>query len=423
MAIAYQSVSTQTYVSRDTTQVLTITKPSGLSVGDLMIVHLVMSGIGGYFDGIIFTNTGWFSLDNSVNSFSYIADSAHDVAIHAAYKIANSSDVAASGFDFGFTGGAGTVNVAGSIYRINGHDAGVPISAWLSGAVENDKTPSYGTGITPEKPSCLFLMLNALRSALVGTYSNYAITTDNPSWSEVYYEENFSNSSFSGAIANRPESTGTGAWSFTVTNGGVDGDTDTVSIILAIQPQMEINVVDIVNITENVILLNSQLGNLNIIDILSIVESVISSNSQLTGINVNDALSITEYSELTFIMPITLIVDTLSITESLTIQNPTNYANVFDTLTITESITTSLSQLGGINVNNTLTITEYSDVTQILINVTDTLAITENITLSEADGVSSIETLTISESITIESFRFSPQLNLSVGQISGTLWS
>lgn len=163
--------------------------------------------------------------------------------------------------------------------------------------------------------------------------------------------------------------------------------------------------------------------NVSVNDILSITEDITISNSQLGNISVFDILSITEYTELTFVLPIDTIIDTLSVIETLTINNPTGYTNVFDTLTITENITTSPSQLGGININDILTTSEYLDITQILINVIDTLTITENIILIETIGLSTFETLTISESITLENFRFSPQLNLSVGQISGTLWS
>lgn len=233
MAVTYQSVATVSYANITSGGTLTITKPSGLAVGDLMVVHIAFRQVGGGgVAGLGFTNSGWDSLDNVDNSFSTVTTD-DEVGISVAYRVATSGDVAAS--DFSFTrSGLGTLGVAGAIYRMDGQDP-TPVSAWLSASVSNDSTPSFATGITPT-PSCLlFIISSSYDSGATPTgISTYAITTSDPGWTERYDIVDSAGTVMSGATGTRPESTSTGAWSFTVNSGSAA--CDSVSILLAIKP-------------------------------------------------------------------------------------------------------------------------------------------------------------------------------------------
>lgn len=218
MAIAYQSIATTDFneVSPGT---LTITKPSGLAVGDMMVAYIV-----------------WDTSDTTAptlpSGFTSLLHDTTGTKSAWAYKVADSGDVAASNFVFTL---AGTVSASGgSIMRWTGVgqiDAGSTVR--VNSATT---TPSFAGGITPGVADSYLIM--GYHSPYTHTVSNYAIATDNPTWTEIMDEQNVSpDLTMSLAYASRPEVTATG--NFTLTTSSSHDDHNGVLIYLS--PRTDVN--------------------------------------------------------------------------------------------------------------------------------------------------------------------------------------
>ena len=200
MAITYQSSQTTSYASGST---VVVTKPTGLAVGDLMVACIQALGITAHTD---ITCSGWTTETGNNNI---------DAAILK--KIADSADVAASNFTF-YLGA--TYQSGGAITRIT-----TGSSTWTTGTIFNagtTATPTFTTGITPATTDSLMLMfVFGIGTGGVETSSAYAITTNNPTWTEAY--DIGVNSTTDGTIAlayaNRPENSATGNFSATCSGG------------------------------------------------------------------------------------------------------------------------------------------------------------------------------------------------------------
>lgn len=245
MAVAYESHSIGTWEGNMSGQTLVITKPSGLAVGDLMICHL--SAVGDTGDP---NTTLWTA---PANWTSLIAE--HDtatspkLALDVFYKVADSSDAAAT--DFTFTKQDNDVGwTNGAIYRISG---GVSTSMQsASSLVRGSTTPTYANTLTPIAPNSLFIFLvTAVVNAASGSVASYAIATDNPTWTERYdsfaSSDAFGGASYgdglmSGATATRSQITATGSSSVTLTNF-----TGSIGAMIIVPP--------VVNVTGNTALL------------------------------------------------------------------------------------------------------------------------------------------------------------------------
>lgn len=239
MAVTVQSVSS---VARNTlSTTLTITKPTGLAVGDLMVAHLVRSD--NDQNSRTWSLAGWTSAVDTQGNDTGIGSS----GMAALYKIADSGDVAASNFIF--TIGSAADLLAGAIYRISGHSPSAPINTSASAFINNDETPSFNNTITPTFADCLLLMLvhHYSGSSSAKETSAYAITTSNPTWTEAYDNHNSTALTIASAYANRPELTATGNSSFTSSG---DNTTDCGSILLAIKPIQDVTVsADVLTVT------------------------------------------------------------------------------------------------------------------------------------------------------------------------------
>lgn len=200
MAIAYHSIATTDFneVSPGT---LTITKPSGLAVGDMMIANLIWDS----------NNTdaptlpsGWTQLFHSTTGTKSAM----------AYKVAVSGDVAASNFVFTL---AGTVIASGgSIMRWTG------VGQIDAGSVYRDLSttanPTFTTGVTPSVADSYLLFIYYCEFTL-NAVGSYAITTNNPTWTEIAQETNTSpDLTMAIAYASRPETTATGNFTCTTEN-------------------------------------------------------------------------------------------------------------------------------------------------------------------------------------------------------------
>ena len=198
MAVVYESVQT---ANSGTTSV-TITKPVSLAVGDLMVAHIAASNQ----DGDVlddFTLSGWTSI-----ATAFVADAFKSHRGSAFYKIAVQADVDAT--DFTFTGDADCESMTGAIYRFSG-------AAAVSGAADSDDAggTTFTNTLTPTFPDSMMLFLISGASNGGINFDSYAITNNNPTWTERYDIDNTAaagdgDTSMAGATASRPETSATG---------------------------------------------------------------------------------------------------------------------------------------------------------------------------------------------------------------------
>lgn len=218
MSVSYQTVAIEGWSGVNNGSYLSITKPSGLAVGDLMIAHISVVDEDSS-SGAVTPEDAWTSLGSQIRS-----DTNGMAGMRVYYKVANSSDVAAGSFRFQNNSGEG-MGMAGAIYRIADW-YGTPTMAGAD--VGNTASPSFANTITPPTADCLFLFLytGTDSSAPSQAVSGYAVATDNPSWTERYDQfgnlfgffgsGNGAEPIMSGATATRTATTATGDSSCTL---------------------------------------------------------------------------------------------------------------------------------------------------------------------------------------------------------------
>lgn len=161
MAIVVESTASRGFVASNT---VVITKPTGLTEGDLMVAFI--SVIGDTTQPTITTPSGWSTI------IAMGETGANNVGRAAYYKIATSTDAAAT--DFTFTASFGT-DMAGGMYRITGFDSTNPIFA--STDVEPATTSTQGSAtisLTPQVADSLFIAGIFTGGEL--TYTTYSTT-------------------------------------------------------------------------------------------------------------------------------------------------------------------------------------------------------------------------------------------------------
>jgi len=220
MSVDFESVATKAF---STTDGCTVTKPSGLAEGDLMVGHIVVEGAGSTGDLL---RSGW----TSIVVFSDTEKT------NIQYKIADSGDVAASNFTFGTDG---SHKNAGAIYRIS---SGAPtaIDAGTYDTTSAQTSHVFDTAdITPTFANSLILFLFHTFGGTAGTTSAYAIVTSNPTWTEAYdlSDATGTDMMLSSAYANRVQTTSTGDASLT-TSASTNGR----AVLIAIPEQVDVTV-------------------------------------------------------------------------------------------------------------------------------------------------------------------------------------
>lgn len=150
---------------------LTLTKPTGLAVGDTLVAGITAHR---NISGTVTLNTpsGW-TLQESTNASS--------LAVMSVFtKKADSADVAASDFTFTSTGGS-QPSIIGHLLRVSEYGL-VAGETSISGT----SSPITATGFTPTRANCLYLFFAAAHdnSGTQPALSTYAIVTDNPTWTE-----------------------------------------------------------------------------------------------------------------------------------------------------------------------------------------------------------------------------------------------
>ena len=202
MAVAFETIQTATSDSPG----LTLTKPTGLTVGDLLVAGITISG---FSSPVITAPAGWTTTDTKTLS--------NDARTSIFQKVAESSDVAASDFSFTATANTTGPTVAGFMTRISGFG----IQSGFVTAAGSGTTLSTGA-MTPTRTNNLMLIITASASAAdltPPTSSGYQIVTNNPTWTEradVGIGSNSYMATIAVATASRPEITSTGAASFTL---------------------------------------------------------------------------------------------------------------------------------------------------------------------------------------------------------------
>ena len=202
MAVAFETIQTATSDSPG----LTLTKPTGLTVGDLLVAGLTISGDS---NPVITAPAGWTTTDTKTLS--------NDARTSIFQKVAESSDVAASDFSFTATANTTGPTVAGFMTRISGFG----IQSGFVTASGDGTTLSTGA-MTPTRTNNLMLIITASASGgdfTPPTSSGYQIVTNNPTWTEradVGIGSGLYMATIAVATASRPEITSTGAASFTL---------------------------------------------------------------------------------------------------------------------------------------------------------------------------------------------------------------
>lgn len=175
MAVAFGSV---TSLTRNPTvggvESFTFTKPTGLSVGDLMVA--VMGNNGQSANDMTAPNVSWATVATANDGGNY--------GIRAFVKVADSADVAASNFTF--TNNVGINDTfAGFLARFTGSSFGGAGNVIITTDVNNSAVSShtFTPGITPTNTDSM-LMLGAWVRGTTTNVQSYAITNNNPSWTE-----------------------------------------------------------------------------------------------------------------------------------------------------------------------------------------------------------------------------------------------
>jgi hypothetical protein len=288
MAVAVASVSAVARASSNST--VTVTKPTGLAAGNLMVafVSTFNNDSIGY---TLNTPSGWTGGITDVVA----SDGANRGTVGAVYKIADSSDAAASNFSFTVNGGTADL-IAGVMYRITGNSATV-LNASNGDQAANTASPSIAAGITPSIADCLLLQhwASISGSSTTKSFSSYAIATSNPTWTEGYDDAGGTTLSVGGAYANRPETTATGNVSVSIAGG--DGGQDNAMMILAIKPSVAVTVTPtVLSIATSIIAPTIKLGFRFAASVLAVGVNFIAPTIKLVTGWDNDAKSSTTWT-------------------------------------------------------------------------------------------------------------------------------
>lgn len=192
-----------------------VTKPSGTAVGDLLLVHIA------WIDDATATSVtppaGWTEIQFTPQAIT--GDAAGFIWQYTAYKIATSTETAASNFTFN-ANNAGVY--IGRMLRISG----VRQVSTIADSKEATLAEAAGTtltigSVTPALANSMFLFFTSIGYHSLSGFSNHAMATSNPTWS-VQYNTGVDDGAYAvtigSASATRPETTASGNNTATAAN-------------------------------------------------------------------------------------------------------------------------------------------------------------------------------------------------------------
>jgi len=209
MAIVIESQSSNTVANSSS---ITITKPSGVVSGNLMVMC-------GNFEinTTVTPPSGWTQITNNVHS-------SNQFRLLSYYKIAGGSEPA--DYTWSWTNGR---EATGLIMRISGFNATTPIQT--SNSAESNTSvasKSFACTVTPTVADSLIIMLLGGRNSIGGAgwhWSGQAIATSNPTWTELYdssFGAGYFEFSVSTAIRTQTSATGNASGTLSTSNAGND---------------------------------------------------------------------------------------------------------------------------------------------------------------------------------------------------------
>jgi hypothetical protein len=216
MALVIETTSGPT---AGTTTELTLTKPTGTADGNLLVACIASS-----------TN---FTVSAAPSGWTLDEDAKGQTpGIIVYWKIA-SSEGASWTWTFG-----DTETSAGFVFRISGHDPSTPITDSKQDTAALESAVYDTADVDPVRANNLLIFIIAGGANSSGV-SGYAIATSNPTWTEQF-DTNLAGGGIRFAIATapRPETTATGDFSATVTNGG---DSTAVTLALDVNPSVTVS--------------------------------------------------------------------------------------------------------------------------------------------------------------------------------------
>lgn len=175
-SIACPSSSTAYGVDSGSSITLTITAPTGIALGDLLIAAICGVMVTTPDGDITLTApSGWTQLIIEQTNGNY----------YVYYKIATSTEVAAANFVFTAPEGAHAVNIVGGIARFTGVDQILTIPN-ASNSTKGTGSSITGAGITPTVQCLLVMIGEGYNVVATRTASGYGVANNNPTWTEIF---------------------------------------------------------------------------------------------------------------------------------------------------------------------------------------------------------------------------------------------
>lgn len=236
MAIVVEATTTSAFATGSTS--FSQNRPTGTTNGDLLIAFVFTGNDNGTTDLTVSSApAGWTLEEHTMTTIA--GGSNNPVNVYTYSKIASSEP---SSWTWTLSSSGASLYYAGAIMRISGTEF---VSAVKDeSTVDNDDTPSFSSGVTPLGSNNLLFMATIATDISSGSQatSGYAITTDDPTWTELLDTQNDTTGNTllaSVAYASRSQSTATGNWTVTFSTGS--GFADSASQLFCITEPVNAN--------------------------------------------------------------------------------------------------------------------------------------------------------------------------------------
>lgn len=252
MAATYQSIATTNLAgtgNSSTAHSLVVTKPTGLTAGDFMVALVGTSNSADITTATtgsdaVMAAAGWTKIGQSLKT-----DQTPDACIAVYSKYATAGDAAASNFTLFDMAGGVTDNFGGAIIRFSSDSSADATFADFDTTEDtNPTTVTVTGGVDPTVADNILVMLGMIGSSDGSnalSISNYAVTTDNPTWTERFDSarntDGDSNCIFI-ATAPRSATTATGNYTFDVAGDGAGDVIYGAVCLLAVQTPTSVTV-------------------------------------------------------------------------------------------------------------------------------------------------------------------------------------